>query len=641
MQIRWKIVLISAAALSLLGLVYWPGLAGDFFFDDGPSILLAPGVRLELFSLDSLLQAWHSGGAGPSGRPLAQLTFALNYYFSGFNPFAFKATNLAIHFACGLVILGFVQTLLTSTYSFIPRARALYISGVVAACWLLHPIQVLPILHSVQRMTSLAAIFLVAALWLHIVGRLRGGRLGAMQLILAWLVIWPLSCLSKETGLLFPGFVLAWELILHPKPSGRLDIFARVLTVCFAAGVVSICVYLLSDAANWLWSGYDSRSFSMAERLLTEARVMWFYLMLICLPRLSSYGLYHDDIDISTDWVTPWTTLPAAVGLFALVLIACYLRKRAPLISFGIIWFFIGHAMESTVLPLEIAHEHRNYIPLLGVLLAGVGVVLRCSRPYQLLSTGAKRGLSVAGYLMLATVTAITALRAYQFGDEIRRTQIAVHDHPESALAQYEAGATLAALPESITTGTPSYDTAQSHLRRASALNPTFKLGFLGLFYLNCKSGQPPAPSDLDELVHRLRSTPFAPADRNVLYRLKEMAIAGTICLSRTDVYRLFTAALDNSSVVPSVQAILYSWYADYLWLREHDMAAARLALEQSLTLNPSNPSNRLKWAQLLFIAGEQDNVAKLLRELTHESLGADERKTLDELMAAIGMTSE
>ena len=92
---------IFLALVALTAAIYWQGLAGSFFFDDEPSILLAEGIRITALSLDSLHHAWSSGSAGPSGRPISQLTFALNYFFSGFNPFAFKATNLAIHLACG------------------------------------------------------------------------------------------------------------------------------------------------------------------------------------------------------------------------------------------------------------------------------------------------------------------------------------------------------------------------------------------------------------------------------------------------------------------------------------------------------------------------------------------------------------
>src|SRR5687767_9434753 len=112
MRIRYLVAAAAAFACVLLAAIYWPGLHGSFFFDDGPSITLAEGVRLQALSLESVHQALASGGAGPSGRPVAQLSFALNHYFSGFNPLAFKATNLAIHFVCGLLVFALTRRLL-------------------------------------------------------------------------------------------------------------------------------------------------------------------------------------------------------------------------------------------------------------------------------------------------------------------------------------------------------------------------------------------------------------------------------------------------------------------------------------------------------------------------------------------------
>lgn len=621
----------------LLG-IYWPGLHGAFFFDDGPSIMLPAGVRLDALSWDSLRQAWMSGGAGPSGRPIAQLSFALNYYFSGFSPMAFKSTNLAIHATCGLLVFGLAQNLLKVAYPFASRERTLAASGIVTILWMFHPIQLLPVLHVVQRMTSLSALFLLGAIWLHTVGRGRGDIKGAVQLILAWIVLWPLSFLSKETGLLFPGFVLAWELIIRRSTSGQTDTFARILTFISAVGGLAVTTYLVSSKAQWLWAGYELRPFSMGERVLTEVRVLWLYLGLICFPKLSSFGLYHDDIEISTDWLMPWTTLPAGFGLFLLVLLAWHLRKRAPLVAFGIVWFFIGHAMESTVLPLEIAHEHRNYLPLLGVLLAVAGAVMTNRKSNEVLSARVKHGLSAVGFLLLVAVPAITGLRAYQFGDEIRRTQMAAQDHPESSLAQYDAGSILAGLSGLTTPDSPLYARAQKHFVLANELNPDFKMGALGLIYLSCKTGELPQPAAVAELVRRLRDTPFAPGDRSVVYSLKEMALNDTTCLTRQDMNDLFAAALANPSVSPSVRAMLLSWQADYFWLGVHDLGAAREALTQSLALNPSNLSNRLKWAQLILLSGERERARQLLLALKDQHFSAQERDTLDELLATVNM---
>ncbi len=163
--------------------LYWNGFYGEFFFDDEVNILLLEGIQLTELSLHSAYDAMTSGIAGPTGRPIAQLSFALNHYFSGFDPFAFKATNLAIHLATGLLVYLVARHLLASTV----------FAGFAAMLWLVHPIQLTSILYVVQRMTSLATLFLLAGFYLHMIGREHTGRKGTVLLLLAWLFCWPLS----------------------------------------------------------------------------------------------------------------------------------------------------------------------------------------------------------------------------------------------------------------------------------------------------------------------------------------------------------------------------------------------------------------------------------------------------------------
>lgn len=600
-------VLLAGALLATL---YGPGLQGGFFFDDGPSVLYAEGVRLQSLSADTLLEALASGRSGPSGRPVAQLSFALNHYVSGgFNAFAFKATNLAVHAAGGLLLFWLALRLFAAGFPAMQARRTALLSSLLSALWLLHPIQLTPVLHVVQRMTSLSACFLLAALLLHIAAREGGVRAGWLRLVLAWGVFWPLSFFSKETGVLFPLFALAWELIVRRSASSGLDRFARGFAVMcgltFAAGLL----YWLSPTGLWLRVGYEYRPFTLAERLLTEGRVLWLYLGLILLPRLEAFGLYHDDIVVSTGLLEPWTTMPAWLGLAGLVWWAWRARDRMPLVSFGIAWFFVGHLLESTVLPLEIAHEHRNYLPLCGVLLAvmaGLAHLAERFRPSRLL------GLVLAA-AALTYLPIVTGLRAYQFGDELRRTQAEVRHHPASARAQYDAGRMLAAQVEAVQRDSAAYTSARTHFERAGALDPAFKFGWLGLMYLNCRAGMSVEQRWVRELAHRLRHTPFGPGDATVLFMLREISVSGGLCLGRAEVEQLFLAALANPSAATHLRADMHSWLADYYVLRVRDLQAAGEALERARTITPYNPSILLQQAQLAYLDGRRDEAGHLL----------------------------
>lgn len=630
--------LLVAVSVSLaLAGIYSAGLRGAFFFDDVPNILAVEAIQLTSLSLQTLGDVWASNIAGPLGRPVAQLTFGLNYYLSGLDPFFFKLTNLVIHAASGALLFLVALRLFASSESLPGRRKPFLAAVVLAALWLLHPIQLLPVLHVVQRMTSLSAFFLLAALLCHLRGRTSRGWRGVAWLCLAWGMFWPLSFLSKETGLLFPLFVLAWELIIRRAETGGLDRFARVYSTSAAVGLALMAAYMLSPLAEWLWTGYEQRNFSLTERVLTEGRVLWFYIGLILFPRLEAFGLFHDDIPVSVTFLVPWTTLPALIGLVALAWLAWWSRKRIPLVSLGLAWFFIGHAMESTVLPLEIAHEHRNYLPSFGILLAVVALLMR-----GIALTGPLKTTSVTLLVvMLVYVPFVTALRAAQFGDEGRRTQLEAQHHRNSARSQHDAGRVLAELSVGDGANSPAHHLARVHYELAGQLDPNFKMNWLGLIQLNCQGNLPVERVWIDELENRLRNTPFAPGDKTILYSLKEMAVAGSICLDRTDVDTLFASATANPGVSKGVGAILHSWHADYLWLREGDLPAARAALRQSLALNSWSPSNRLKWAQLQFIVGEREDARKLLLELRDRELSAEERKTRGELLATLGILEQ
>lgn len=616
----------------MLAAIYWPGLHGGFFFDDEPNLHQQEGVRLERLDGYSLRQALASGRSGPSGRPVAQLSFALNYYTSGFDPFIFKATNLAVHAACGIVVFFLGLRLLASGRGVPQGKKTLLAAGLLSTLWLLHPIQVTAVLHVVQRMTSLSALFLLAAFLLHVLARERGGRAGVLGLTLAWGVLWPLSILSKETGVLFPLFALSWELIVRRSRRGGHDAFTRGFAVLMGLTIAAGITYALLPAGQWLWAGYAFRDFSLTERLLTEARVLWFYIGLILFPHPEALGLYHDDIAVSAGLFDPWTTLPALAGLASLCILAWRLRHRQPLVAFGIVWFLVGHALESSVLPLELAHEHRNYVPIFGLLLAGMSLMLR-------LLEGERPRNTIAISLTAAALfyfPFVTALRAHQYGNEVRRTQIEAQHHRGSARAQYEAGRTLAGLPEASRPETPVHNFARAHYLRAGELDGKFKLSWLGLIHLDCRAGQPVNAVWIDELARRLQGTSFAPGDGTAMYAMKEMVISGELCLARPDVERLFDAAHANPSVSPQVHAMLHSWLADYLALGTGDLQAAKAELDRALAIVPLNPSNRLKRAQLDFLIGRHDESARALQELRQAPLLQSEMRTVELLLECL-----
>jgi len=346
------------------------------------------------------------------------------------------------------------------------------------------------------------------------------GRALALWRVGLWLagagVLAVLGAYTKETAVLLPLYALLLDRALYPDAPYwrrwlRLPAGLRLALVVAALAVVF-------GLAAWHYApGYAGRPFTLTERVLTQARVLWFYVGLVALPRIDAFGLHHDDIAISTGLLAPWTTLPAVLGLAGLGLLAWRCLDRRPLIGLGLLWFLAGHVLESTVVPLEIAHEHRNYLPLLGLLLAGAGAVMAVDLPRRLLTALAV----VAGVAFAAT----TALRADQWGNELGMSRYEVLHHPRSAQARNNLASDL------VWRG--HYAEAREHLHVAMDIAPWevgYPMNLVGAYRVQ-KLEPPPALTA--EILERIRSQPLSAFGSSTLKRYSECLPKG--CTYMTD----------------------------------------------------------------------------------------------------------
>ena len=117
-------------------------------------------------------------------------------------------------------------------------------------------------------------------------------------------------------------------------------------------------------------TGYLYRDFTLTERLLTQPRALFDYIVNLLIPVTESITPFHDAYAHSKSLLEPITTLFSLLALAALLILAWLVRRSQPLVAFGLLWFFVGHLVESTLLPLELYFPHRNYLPAIGLYLA-------------------------------------------------------------------------------------------------------------------------------------------------------------------------------------------------------------------------------------------------------------------------------
>ncbi|HEX2797237.1 MAG TPA: tetratricopeptide repeat protein, partial [Immundisolibacter sp.] len=647
------------AAMLVAAACYWPGLGGPWLFDDTTNILQNAPLRLDSLSPQALLCAAWSLESGPLKRPLAYLSFALNHYFAGgYNAFAFKATNLAIHLLNSLLVAALAwRVAFWVLADQLGRRRGLAL--LAAAIFALHPLALSPVLYVVQRMASLSTLFVLASILCLL--RARGsipvgaghardrdtgpghdtakpetvavaamGRsynIGVTGWLapIGWLLAGGLLALcglfTKENAALLPLFYLLadrvcfpdapyWCWLGRPGRGGRLTRGTLWLLAAAAAGLL----------AWYVAPGYAVRPFTLTERVLTEGRVLWFYLGLFALPRIDAFGLYHDDIALSTGLLTPWTTLPALLGLAGLTWLGFRLLRRAPLVGFGVLWFLTGHLMESTLIPLEIAHEHRNYLPLVGLACASAWLLVdfyqRTPRP-ALVATG----------IVLAVLAATTALRAVEWRDADTFYRYQVEHHPDSAHSRNDYASELGKRRR--------YGEALEQLRAAQRIAP-WEAGYYFNYLLTARTAGLAVPADVTaELDALLRSRPLT------AFGLRAVQTQGD-CLRK---------------VCSFMAADMAGWLATYIsapvdhhdrsqleyllglaYVQQAQVGPALNAFERAYSLDPKYLHPLFEQANIFMALGQWDNAAFNLERIREANQTAPVRqdKALAQLEAAI-----
>lgn len=362
----------------LVFLVYSNTFDASWHFDDYPHI-----VNNQLLHINDLLPKTlvQTLSAPPSGhnpdeperfyRPLSCLTFAVNWYFCKEGVAGYHLINIVIHCLTGFILFLTVLNLFES-----PNLKGThggsrhFIALLTAVLWVINPIQTQAVTYIVQRMASLAAMFYILSIYLYLRGRTCRFFLRRSLFFAGCLFSFCCALGSKETPVTLPAALFLVEIIFFQDPGSRRGKRISLWFAAGCAGLLAVLGYLVffKDDPLSLFKGYEWRSFTLKERLMTEPRVLVLYLSQIFFPLESRLSFVHD-ITTSTSLIAPWTTLPAILLVLFLICIGLHQIKIRPLVSFSILFFFLTHILESTIIPLELVFEHRNYLPSLFLFL--------------------------------------------------------------------------------------------------------------------------------------------------------------------------------------------------------------------------------------------------------------------------------
>ena len=349
-------------------IVYGHTLSVPFYMDDYSSIVENPAI------------AQHGGLAALWGycklRLVGYLTFAANYSVNNLDVRGYHVVNILIHCLAGFSVLWLVAGLIKT-----PVVRKKYhetsldwLPLVVALLFVLHPLQTQAVTYIVQRLTSLAALFYLSSLSCFVYARLFGGTAKGRFCIAGSAIFAFLAFFTKQNTFTLPlAMILVECLFFTSSRKKTLKALLLLSAGMFVLWAVMASLFHLNplSLSSLERLTQETELISRQDYFLTQLRVLWIYIGLFFWPA----GL-HLDHDIALSHGLSPDVLIGLSGHVLVLTTALFLVRRAPLVSFGVLFFYLGHSIESSFIPIrDVLFEHRTYLPNLGLCLI-VGWVL-------------------------------------------------------------------------------------------------------------------------------------------------------------------------------------------------------------------------------------------------------------------------
>lgn len=430
---RKKLILaLTLLAVTLLAFVKI--IDGGFLVDDYGNIVDHLPIQVFEPSIAHFIEAGVNGRLGI--RVLPNISFAVDWWRGNGAASAFLVTNLLIHLGCTLLVFRLFVLLGNDCQKTAEASRVLP-AFFAALMWAIHPIQLQAVAYIVQRMTEMAALFVVLVVIAYCKARFARS--------LAWYLVCALSLLAavftKENAWISPVLLLLaeWGLVRRARWTQSLSKAWPLWLLGVIAMLVLVDLAIGGPIYQYFAPGYLERSFTMAQRLMTQPVVIGFHLWQMVLPLPGSFSIEHD-FTVANSLLDPVWVLPAWLLLLSYIALACRLifGDGARVVGFMMLWPVVTLVIESSVVPLEMVFEHRMYLPSVGIFgLVALGLAKGFASIRKKFWTALCVGIC-AGYLIS------TLIRVHEWVDPVAFNAKAIANAPRSDRAWLNYGVALA-----------------------------------------------------------------------------------------------------------------------------------------------------------------------------------------------------
>lgn len=359
-------VCVLLLLLFLIAFIYSNTLNASWHMDDYDHIVGNTNIQIDHLSPDTICKTfyWGYGDYQKLQRPVAMFTLALNWYFGKNNVTGYHLINIAIHIITAYILFLTITLLLRSPNLKNTDEDAYFAALFSTVLWAINPIQTQAVTYIIQRMASMSAMFYILSVYLYLRGRIAVSNGTRFRFWTAAVVTFLLALGTKENAVMLPVAIFLMEIIFFQNldnPQTRKRIVVAFIAFVFCIGAMCVLLFFRGDLGGIL-KEYDVRYFTPIERVMTQPRVLFLYLSQIFYPIPTRLSIAHD-IQVSTSLFSPITTLPAILGILGFVILGIWQIRKHPVFAFAVLFYFLNHIIESSIISLELVFEHRNYLP--------------------------------------------------------------------------------------------------------------------------------------------------------------------------------------------------------------------------------------------------------------------------------------
>jgi len=381
---------------------YLNSLSVPFYLDDVGSI--ANNKSFDDASFTSLFHRYKL-------RYLGYVSLWVNYEYAKLDVTSYHAVNVAIHMLNGIFVYLLALTLTAIVGSWSTKRQRVLFASFVGLVFVLHPLQSQGVTYIVQRLASQVTLFYLATVTFYLLYRTASSGSSKLAFFVVALLCAVAACFTKQNAFTLPLILLLSEWVLFKTIHRKHVVWVAIIFICCL-----VLVGFFPDTESNLLRAIDGRTratndIARLDYFLAQIPILWNYIGKIIWP-----WPLQLEYDYTINTFDTWVIIASGMGHLVALVSAILVRKSLPLVTWGVLFYYLTHIIESGVVPIpDLAFEHRTYLPNVGLYMAIVFMGLTVASKVTKTNPEFKEALCIVSVALLLLLGLLTIARNQQW----------------------------------------------------------------------------------------------------------------------------------------------------------------------------------------------------------------------------------